>query len=548
MLLRAGTRPEDLHETGLRLWEDDRFAIGWKGHLYLPGETAGTPSVAKLAVVLRAEDLAAVAHRLAGVFGLFVHDKVRGGWQVAVDNAGLYKVYHDAGAAGTSFLELVRARRVDRARVDLEAMVEYLAHGAVLGSRTFVTGIGELLWHEILELPGDGSAPRLRKKSLPDVVPGGDRAVLEHFAGLARSLEGRGFSADATGGFDTRVIICLLARNDVPFELAISGQPGTPDTEIARELACLLGRPFHLCGHDLGDLDAELVATFRAGDGLTDLRRFHRDRQNALARLARGGEVFAHGGGGELFRDHYVIQDFPFYGSSRVNYSRYCDLRMTPVPLPPSCLGPAGRELLAGLKSATIARFEELRAPTNNESYDRIYFYLRSPEFYGHYFANYINMGLDVVAPLLDHGNALAAMRLSPWGRFFFLWHRRVLTEHCPVMAALPTAEGFSASSEPLRMLGDVRAYVATQLRRAAKKVSQRAFGRARFHMVGALMADTPGFVGRLRASPRFRSACERLAAVGVLAPGPAAEAVRDAHVGRVLTTGMFLGEVEDLA
>jgi hypothetical protein len=139
-------------------------------------------------------------------------------------------------------------------------------------------------------------------------------------------------------------------------------------------------------------------------------------------------------------------------------------------------------------------------------------------------------------------------MRLSPWGRFFFLWHRRMITEHCRAMAALPTAEGFTASSESLRMLKDVRAYGTTQLQRVVKKVSQRMFGRARFHMVGALVADAPGFTDRLRASPHFRAACDRLAALGVLAPGPAAETVRDAHVGRVLTAGMFLGEFEGLA
>lgn len=547
MLLDAATPAGAPQEAGLRWWQDDRFAIGWKGHLYLPGEAAGAASVAELAALLRREPLAATAHRLAGVFGLLVHDRAHGGWQVAVDNAGLYKIFHDREGAGTSFLELLRARRAGRARLDAGAIVEYLAHGLVLGPRTFVAGIGKLQADEILELPADGSAPRLHAKLLPDALPSGTATVLERFAGLARSLEGRKLSADATGGFDTRLMICLLERQGLPLELAISGRPGTADTEIARALAELLHRPFHLCEHDLGDLDAQLVATFRAGDGLTDLRRFHRNRQNALARLGRGIEALAHGGGGELFRDHSVIQDFPFYGRSRVDWSRYYELRMAPAALPPGCLGPAGRELLAELKRATIARFAELRAPTNNESYDRAYFHLRSPEFYGQHFSNYINMGLDVAAPFLDRDTALAAIRLSPWRRSFHLWHRRLITEHCPALAALPTADGFSASSEPRRMLGDVAAYAAMQLRRVAKKVSQRVTGRGRFHMVGAFMADAPGFIGQLRLSPPFRPALERLAAVGILAPGLAGETVRDIHVGRVLTAGMLLGELEGL-
>ena len=77
MLLDARTRPEDSREPGLRRWEDDRFLIAWKGHLYVPGETAGAASAARLAAKLRTEGLETVAHRLSGVFGLFVHDKER---------------------------------------------------------------------------------------------------------------------------------------------------------------------------------------------------------------------------------------------------------------------------------------------------------------------------------------------------------------------------------------------------------------------------------------------------------------------------------------
>src|SRR3954462_7223033 len=99
----AATAPENARQPGLRWWEDDRFAIGWKGHLYLPGEAGGAPSVARIGGALGGADFADVAARAAGVFGLFVHDKRRGGWQVAVDNAGLYKIFHDDRSASTSF-------------------------------------------------------------------------------------------------------------------------------------------------------------------------------------------------------------------------------------------------------------------------------------------------------------------------------------------------------------------------------------------------------------------------------------------------------------
>jgi hypothetical protein len=58
-------------------------------------------------------------------------------------------------------------------------------------------------------------------------------------------------------------------------------------------------------------------------------------------------------------------------------------------------------------------------------------------------------MGLDVTAPLLDYHNVHSAIALSPWSRFFYCWHRKMITANCPELAALPTADGLTTSSEP---------------------------------------------------------------------------------------------------
>jgi hypothetical protein len=448
---------------------------------------------------------------------------------------------------------MLRARDLSASGVDTDALVEYLAFGAVLGARTFLADVAKLRGHEILELPpAGGGPPRLRPKRLPDVLPGDPAIVLAHFAALAQSItQGRAageLSVDATGGFDSRLVVSLLHRSGLPFELATSGRVGNRDVEIAQEMARQLGRPFRLAGHDLGRLDEELALTFEAGDGLTDLRRFHRDWQAAQVRLARGIGLIAYGGGGELLRDHAYVQDFPFLGSSRVNFKRFYELRMTPVKLAPDQLSLATREHLATLQRRTIAAFEELRGPTNNQTHDRIYLFLRYPEHFGQHYANYINMGLDVAAPLLDYCNAQVAIATSPWRRVFFRWHREIITRHCPNIASLPTADGFTASNEPRRMLADLGAYGFTQLRRAGKKLSQRQTGKARFYVAGAFEANAPNFMQRLRTSRHFAEGLERLKARGILAPDLAGEQVRDIHVGRLLTLGMLLGRVKGFA
>ncbi|MGH6917659.1 MAG: hypothetical protein ACREJ0_08140, partial [Geminicoccaceae bacterium] len=302
MLIDATTRPEGLAETGLRWRSGARFAIGWKGHLYVPGKTAGDDSIGHLIARLEAgEGLDERMGELSGVFGLFVHDRAQGGWQIAVDNAGLYKVFWDERGCATSLLELTRARSTRSDQLLPAALIEFLAHGAIYGTDTFVAGVRKLRWDELLELPAAGGPPRLLPKRLEEPSFEDGESVVAFCAPLARSFAGLKFSADITGGFDTRLIVCLLHEAGADLETAIAGMADAEDVRIAAEIAQLLERPFFVTPHDLSRLEEELPQVFRDADGQMDCCVFHRLRQHCLARVARGAQVFSHGGGGELY-------------------------------------------------------------------------------------------------------------------------------------------------------------------------------------------------------------------------------------------------------
>lgn len=546
MLIEPATRPEGLVETGLRWLAGTRFVVGWKGHLFVPAKAAGRESVNHLVMRLDAgAALGTLMGELNGVFGLFVHDRRRDVWQIAIDNAGLYKVYWDERGCSTSLLELTRARETRPDQLRSEALIEFLAHGAVFGSGTFVDGVRELRWDELLELPGTGGTPRLLPKRLEPPGVEDEQRVIASFTPLARSLAGLEVSADVTGGFDTRLIVCLLHQAGAAFELAISGRADSADVRIAGEIARVLDRPFHVTPHDLSRLEEELPLVFRDGDGQMDVCHFHRMRQHCLARVARGVQVMTHGAGGAHFKDFFALQDFPRYGSPMVNFERYYDLRIAPVGIPQRYLSAHGAILLAQVRPRALARFAELKASTNNESYDRVAFFLRACEIYGRTYASYIDLGLDVVAPLLDWRNARVAMRMPPWKRFFSGWHRRVLTAHCPRLAALRTSESYSASTALRYLLPDAAGYVSIQGARAARKVSERILGRALFTRLGAATVNEPGLLPTVRGSDTFRLALERLKDAGLFAPDLEPAGVRDAHVGRVLNLGLFLHHVE---
>lgn len=540
MLIRPGDRPRSLDEPGLRWWNGGRFTVGWKGHLYLSGQPAGVPSVERLAEQLASRPLSAVAKELCGIYGVFVFDSAQGTWQVAVDNAGLYKVFHDPSHAATSFLELLAARGSGAGDLDRGAVLEYLSHGAVYGPGTVVEGVRKLRYDEVLEHAPGATEWRLARKDLAYPSDDSTETVLARFHELGSSYHGLALSADCTGGFDTRLIIAMLQHDGLPFELAVSGSPGSHDVVISRQAAALLRRKLEITPHDISRLEQDLPDAFEAGDGMTDVRRIHRDRQYALARLQRGIQAIAHGGGGAHFKDYFAYQDFPFYGSPKVNFERYYRMRISPVRLPPEQLTPYALELQAQIRARTLARFMEHKAATNNESYDRATYFVRDPEGYGRTASDYVNLGLDVAMPYLDYRNILVSFRLSPWSRAVNAWHRRIITRYCPELARLPTSEGYTASSELRYMPRNLLGFAAISARRVARKASQRFLGKAMFLQLGAFEADAPGFIDHMRSTSHLADGVAALRKLELLGPGASPAQVRPIHVGRIITMGML--------
>ncbi len=547
MLIQPSSRPPLATDPTVSWRSNQHHTIGWKGNVFLPGCLAGEASVDRMLDRLGREPLGAVLATLRGVYGLFIYDHAAGKWLVAADNTGLYRIYYTTAAVATSFLELAGSDPESHRHVDDEAILEFIAMGANFGRHTPVATIKKLRRQEILELdPSATPAVRLLEKPLEPFRGDADAYVLGYFKDLAHALSAKKVSVDITGGFDSRVIACLLDRSGLPFESALFSANETSNEAVsARAVAATLGRPLHFHVHDISTLEDDLYDVFLAGDGLTEIPRLHRDRQLCLRRLARGVDLMVHGGGGEFFRDHYYVQDFPRYGSHRVDIAKFYRLRVVPIRLPATQLTGKAAGLLPEIEARTIARFEDCRQATNNATYDRIFLDYRVPEFYGPTFSNYMNMGLEVEAPFLDFGVATAAIQLSPWSRFFMLWHRRMLTAQCPKLAELRTAEGYTASSRPGRLLTELGTYVRVQAGRVGRKLSERYLGKVLFHRVGEIEADAPGYREALRHSSLFASALARLQRQGIIAEQIEIGKIANPHVGRIITMGTLLNHLE---
>ena len=543
MLLTPRSTPESACTEGAKCWSHGRFTIAWRGYAWYPGQREGEDSISAIGRELHSHSLAELAPRLKGVYGLFVYDHKLREWYITGDPSGLFRIYYSNIVVSTRFLNLcshIRAKPVD---IIADNVIEYIAHGAILGEETFLRQIRVLRDHELISLNNKDGRESLRilSKKSTDPAENPEEILVEIVRGIKESLEGRRLSVDLTGGLDSRILVCLCTNEDLPFETAISGREDNPDVIIARRISEIIGREFYCTPHHVDRLDDELSLVFEVGDAHTDVLHYHRDLQHAKARLNRGINLMMHGGGGEFYRDHSFVHDFPRYGSPHSNLERLYRLRVCPLPIPQAMLTERGRRILSGIEARTIEKFKNYVSSTNNETCERVYLHLRLPEFMGAFYSNYIHLGLDVVAPFFDREAIEGIMRTSPWSRFFALWHRRFLTRRCPTLSRLPTMDGVTASALWHDMLRDSAIYAAIQLRRAARKMTQRYFGRSMFYNVGAFAAHHPDYMSAAFRTRTLERAVDALKEFDILAPDLRPGDINTFHLGRVLTAGLLL-------
>lgn len=534
----------NLRSSGFSSYTGIRFSIWWKGHLYLPGYAAGMESVNVLAQQLTASPLSALCSNLKGVFGLFVWDRRECAWQITVDNSGLYRIFFDtSGHVASSFLEIAAARGAGPADLSTDRLVEFLLNGCVYAPRTLLPGVRRIPAQAVLRIGKNQGQTTLEveQKQFPDPDPRRPfAAVLDtHAEELARSLAHDRVSIDLTGGFDSRLVASLLRARGLGDEAAMTGEPQSVDTALAAQVAAVLELPLHVHRQNLDRLEPDMAALFVASDGLVDVGKIHRDWQAAHARRARGVTVLAHGGGGELLKDFYFHHEFPFYGRRTASLERLYDLRIAPMPLSAAQLTPAARQWVRDCRTGIIARLQSFREPTNHATCDRVFHGFRLPEYFGGHFSTYVNLGINVVAPLMDREVATAAAALSPWTRMMEGQHRRLIHELCPQAGALPTTSGYSASWRPGKLASDVLGYGTNEVRRLVNKLGQRHLGRAPFPRAGALETDAPGFGRRTRELPAFHTGLAQLKERGIYLRDLDPMAIRPHEVGRILTLGM---------
>jgi hypothetical protein len=449
-----------------------RWEALWGGFVYLEGTPAGTQSVLKF---LResADDLTETSEHLKGIYFISLLDRQSGTRHAFIDPNGLYHAFCSGSSVGTSFLELAAAERLGAKDIQPESLVEFFHFGALSFGTTFFSEIRRLNPEHIVRLSVDRKTTLVPRK-LRDLSARPAHNFEQCLASFAGSVADEQLSLDLTGGIDSRLLAVTLQHLGLPFELALSGTEGNTDILIAQEVAEYLGRELHVTYHNVDNLEASLPKVFAACDGLFDVVRAHRPFQLHTDRRDRGVSLSLSAAGGELFKDFWWLQDFPWYARKVPNIERLYATRIVPVEPPHWYLTEGYRTLSEQYRRRFCDRLSKYAVRGNTQTYDHIYYELKMRDYAGRFLTNHMGL-VRCYAPYLDREVAAIGYNLPRRIRTFNTFHRRTTTLYNPSVAIIGTTEGgMSVSSSWRRLLGDTPKYVHDKFSRLTRKLKQR--------------------------------------------------------------------------
>ena len=248
--------------------------------------------------------------------------------------------------------------------------------------------------------------------------------------------------------------------------------------------------------------------------------------------------------GGELYKDFWWLQDFPFYSRKTPNLERLYSVRIAPLEPKHDYLAAPYRELSHGYRNWLLKQLARYIGPSNAHTYDQIYYHFKMRDYGGRFVTNHLRH-LYCVAPYLDREAVAFGYSLPRSMRFFNSFHRQTMTRMLTEAAQIGTTEGgVSVSSRSGDMAADLCKYVLNKFSRITRKLAQRALQKTYF----LESPNNPELPAHLRAVVASRRSIERLKDYGVLRQDLRIDDVANSYFGNILSLDLLLEAVESMA
>jgi len=527
-------------------WKNSHYSIYWKGFIFLPGTYSELASIEELARQVTRSGIQAAVSNLHGNCFILIQDKITNNSYAFVDNSGIFHAFYSAKGISTSFLDLIEFESLSKSQLSREAVVEFINFGNIFFNRTFFDSIRKIGGNQILTFHANGKVTSFNK-SLPDIEDTTTgTSFLEFFEQLSSSIKDQKVSVDLTGGIDSRLVAVLFDYFGLDFEVSVVGASGDRDKEISSEVAEKLKHPFdvfNVTSQSAASVGEQLDELFTVCDGCGDLFRNYFPFQHQKARANRGVTLAVSGNGGELYKDFWWLQDFPFYNRKQSNIEKLYDLRIHSIPFNHSHFISEYSHVSRNLKARTLKQLAEFTMDINTKTYDNIYFKYKMQEVAGQGVTRSNNFSrCKKYVPLLELDLVRYGFNLPRKERFFNNFHRKTITNINRNVAGIQTTEGgMSVSSQKIKMVQDIFRYVNNRGIRLTKKIAPKLLKKPYVRQAGSRDC----LYSQVRKLSSTKDAIELLKDEGIINGGLKTIAIEDEHLGRLVSLGLLLKHME---
>jgi len=537
MIIKEGQIVSDTDGKINRMSTSD-FDVYYKGLLFVSGKRAGQESIeyilTKLQTTREFEFL-----DLFGIFFIYIVDREKNKQYVFTDNSGIFKAYCYKGCMSTSFLELLDYYgdlTIDN--LDYRSISEFFHFGFTYFDNTLLTDVKRIDGDDFFVM--ENGVNLHKGKGIGTIDQASNIKFEDLFVDLIHAVEGREVSLDLTGGFDSRLILSFFLKAKSAFELAISGLAHNRDIRIAKKNAAKIGKEFFPYYHSSKQLSIdEFYNIFSKTDSQLDVVDFHRNHRLNMDRLSRGVEIQISGIGGELYKDFWWLQDFPFYNLKKTKLKNLYKLRIESTSFPHFLLGEKLIEYSLKLRETTISKLNALVLKRNTESYDNIYFNYKMKTNAGVYISVTNNYFFSY-APLLEMELIRIGFNLKRKERFFNNFHRKLISRNCSDISTIETTEGTSASASYTDIIIDIFGYVINKIKRLLKQLTRKVLKKTYFQE-----NPTDNQVYEyVKCNPMFIRYVDLLKDYNILALNVNINKLPELFIGRILTIGLLIERI----
>lgn len=442
------------------------------------------------------------------------------------DNSGFLRYYISRESGG--FFPTLADAAPERAarRPNHTAIADFLSYGCVYGLETTVASVyrsdpecyyvvenGEIRTYG-KELPAleDAAAPR--------------DMLARQMSRFAAAVKNRGMiGCTITGGTDSRAVLAHLLHNGIRPSLAITEGSDCEDVRAAREIAAILDLPLTVVS-TAEENPSWLDEAIEVSDGMMEVCGSYRLYKKADILHTQGIAVECGGGAGEIYKNSFINQDYPFYfGAPRWN--RFLRYKVMTNDFPKALCGERIRTEVENTADRTLAFLRQHHGRNKANAYLDA----------GYRLLQYRSAALSAAEarrllrynPLLERSVAALAFHVDPYSLEMQAYQREQVTSYAPELKDVRTDRGLTCDSAK-----KTKEFVesSTFLLGVAFK---RVFRRTKF---------TPREDNRFAqglSSPQFYAALTRCKELGILAPDIQAEQLPQTIADRLFALGAFL-------